>query len=195
MNRIISILQILLLSIGYSQVRIDDWKALTSPLNVRDLTSLDNELFAATEGGIFHIKDQVYNTYTTVDGLLGVDLAAIDHDHNSNIWIGGNVPFGFVQVYDPKENKSIISFDFDLTGILDIQVLDSLAFVLFQDGQDFGIMKFLYNDGWEYRDSFRNYPDAVGSIKCFLANDSTLFIGTNYGIYFELLISESENFY
>lgn len=183
MNRIISILQILLLSIGYSQVRIDDWKALTSPLNVRDLTSLDNELFAATEGGIFHIKDQVYETYTTVDGLLGVDLAAIDHDHNSNIWIGGNVPFGFVQVFDPIENKSIISFDFDLTGILDIQVLDSLAFVLFQEGQDFGIMKFLYNDGWEYRDSFRNFPDVVGSIKCFLANDSTLFIGTNYGIY------------
>jgi len=171
------------LSIGYSQVRIDDWKALTSPLNVRDLTSLDNELFAATEGGIFHIKDQVYETYTTVDGLLGVDLAAIDHDHNSNIWIGGNVPFGFVQVFDPIENKSIISFDFDLTGILDIQVLDSLAFVLFQEGQDFGIMKFLYNDGWEYRDSFRNFPDVVGSIKCFLANDSTLFIGTNYGIY------------
>ena len=135
----------LILSIGYSQVRIDDWKALTSPLNVRDLTNLDNELFAATEGGIFHIKDQVYETYTTVDGLLGVDLAAIDHDHNSNIWIGGNVPFGFLQVYDPKENKSIISFDFDLTGILDIQVLDSLAFVLFQDGQDFGIMKFLLN--------------------------------------------------
>ena len=137
----------LFLSIGYSQVRIDDWKALTSPLNVRDLTNLDNELFAATEGGLFHIKDQVYETYTTVDGILGVDLAAIDHDHNSNIWIGGNVPFGFVQIYDPKENKSVISFDFDLTGILDIQVLDSLAFVLFQDGQDFGIMKFLYNDG------------------------------------------------
>ena len=173
----------LFLSIGYSQVRIDDWKALTSPLNVRDLTNLDNELFAATEGGLFHIKDQVYETYTTVDGILGVDLAAIDHDHNSNIWIGGNVPFGFLQVYDPKENKSIISFDFDLTGILDIQVLDSLAFVLFQDGQDFGIMKFLYNDGWEYRDSFRNFPEAAGSVNCFLANDSTLFIGTNYGIY------------
>jgi len=39
---------VLILSIGYSQVRIDDWKALTSPLNVRDLTNLDNELFAAT---------------------------------------------------------------------------------------------------------------------------------------------------
>jgi len=183
LNRIITIFQVLILSTGYSQVRINDWKALTSPLNVRDLTNLDNELFAATGGGVFHIKDQAYETYTTVDGLLGVDLSAIDHDHNSNIWIGGNVPFGFVQVYDPKENKSIISFDFDLTAILDIQVLDSLAFVLFQDGQDFGIMKFLYNDGWEYRDSFRNFPVAVGSINCFLANDSTLFIGTNYGIY------------
>ena len=107
MNRIITIFQVLILSTGYSQVRINDWKALTSPLNVRDLTNLDNELFAATGGGVFHIKDQVYETYTTVDGLLGVDLSAIDHDHNSNIWIGGNVPFGFVQVYDPKENKSM----------------------------------------------------------------------------------------
>ena len=41
MNRIITIFQVLLLSIGYSQVRINDWKALTSPLNVRDLTNLD----------------------------------------------------------------------------------------------------------------------------------------------------------
>ena len=74
---------------GFSQVRMDEWKALTSPLNIRDLTNLTNELFAATEGGLFHIKDQVYKTYTTVDGLLGVDLAALCYDHDASIWIGG----------------------------------------------------------------------------------------------------------
>ncbi len=162
---------------------MDEWKALTSPLNIRDLTNLANELFAATEGGLFHIKDQVYKTYTTVDGLLGVDLAAIDHDHDANIWIGGNVPYGFVQVYDPIENESVVSFDFDLSGIIDIQVLDSLAFVFFQDGQDLGLMKFLYDDGWEYRDIFRNFPDDVGSINCFSATDETLYLGTENGLF------------
>ena len=168
---------------GFSQVRMDEWKALTSPLNIRDLTNLANELFAATEGGLFHIKDQVYKTYTTVDGLLGVDLAAIDHDHDANIWIGGNVPYGFVQVYDPIENESVVSFDFDLSGIIDIQVLDSLAFVFFQDGQDLGLMKFLYDDGWEYRDIFRNFPVDVGSINCFSATDETLYLGTENGLF------------
>ncbi len=164
-------------------MRIGEWQALTSPLNVRDLTSVTLDLFAATEGGLFHIQDSVYQTYTTVDGLLGVDLAAIDRDRDGYIWIGGDVPYGFVQVYDPKKKESIISFDFELSGIMDIQVLDSLAFVFFIDGQDLGLMKFLYDGGWEYRDSFRNFPDEVGTVHCFLGNDSTLFIGTDNGIY------------
>ena len=167
----------------FSQVRIGEWKALTSPLNIRDILSLDGEWFAATEGGLFQISQDDTRTYTTVDGLKSVDLSAIAVDHNDHIWIGGSSPNGFVQVYDPDQTESIASFDFGLTEIFDIQVLDSLAWVFFLDGQDPGIMKFLYNDKWEYRDSFRNYPQDAGSINCFTATDSSLIIGTDQGIY------------
>ena len=177
------LLPIITVAFCFSQVRIGEWKALTSPLNIRDILSLDGEWFAATEGGLFQISQDDTRTYTTVDGLKSVDLSAIAVDHNDHIWIGGSSPNGFVQVYDPDQTESIASFDFGLTEIFDIQVLDSLAWVFFLAGQDPGIMKFLYNDKWEYRDSFRNYPQDAGSINCFTATDSSLIIGTDQGIY------------
>ena len=79
---------------------------------------------------------------TTIDELVGVDLSKIDQDKNGHLWIGGSSPDGFIQIYDPVKKESVIHFDFGLTGILDIKVLDSLAFVFFIDGQDIGIMKY-----------------------------------------------------
>ena len=175
------------ISFGYSQSRIGEWDALTSPLNVRDLTTVDDQLYVATEGGILEIKDSIYQTFTTIDGLVGVDLSAIDQDNNGHLWIGGSSPYGFVQVYDPERRQSVIHFDYGLTGIIDIQVLDSLAFVFFNDGQDVGIMKFYFDEGWEYRDSYRNFPVETGEIHCFTSNDSMLFIGTDNGIYSGLI--------
>ena len=49
-------------------------------------------------------------------------------------------------------------FDFGLTNIKDMIILDSLAFVLFDEGQDFGILKFEFDQKWEYRDSFKKFP-------------------------------------
>ena len=65
--------------------------------------------------------------------------------------------------------KSPIYFDFQLTSIQDIQVIDSITWVLFQDGQDNGLMKFIFDERWEYRDVFRNYPEEITNINCFLA--------------------------
>ena len=174
---------LLLISLATSQVRIGEWNALTSPLNVREVLYLDDDLYAATEGGLFQIKDGEYRTFTTIEGILGVDLSAIGVDHKSQLWLGGAVPFGFVQIYDPEKEITVNSFDFGLSEIYDIRMLDSLAFVFFQDGQDVGIMKFLYDEGWEYRDSFRNFPQGTGTINCFIPNDSTLFLGTDNGIW------------
>ena len=72
-----------------------------------------------------------------------------------------NSPFGFLQLYDPLIKESISSFDFKLTAIQDIQVNGNITWVLFQDGQDNGLMKFIFDDKWEYRDSYRNYPEEI----------------------------------
>ena len=175
---------LLIINISYSfaQVRVGDWDALTSPLKVREVITLDHSIYAATEGGIFKIENDSYKTYTTIDGLIGVDISSITKDNN-NIWIGGSSPYGFIQIYDPINQRSINSFDFGLTSILDIQIVDSIAWVLFQDGQDYGIMKFIFDNEWEYRDSYRNFPAESGSIHCFIATDSLIIVGMDSGLY------------
>ena len=66
------------ISLISAQVRMGDWKALTSPLNVRQVISTDDHILAATEGGLFIFDDQNYYTLTTIEGLMGVDLGAVD---------------------------------------------------------------------------------------------------------------------
>ena len=171
------------LKLCYSQVRIGEWDALTSTLKINDVDFIGDTIVAASEGGILSIKENDYSVITTVNGLKGVDLLSIAKDHDNNLWIGGNSPYGFIQLYDPLNHLSINSFDFQLTAILDIQVVDTVTWVLFQDGQDYGLMKFIFDEKWEYRDSFRNYAIEITLINCFLVVDSIIIIGTNNGIY------------
>ena len=146
------------ISLISAQVRMGDWKALTSPLNVRQVIATDDHILAATEGGLFIFDDQNYYTLTTIEGLMGVDLGAVEWDPMDQAWIGGALPFGFIQVYDLQQQRSVEVFDFGLTAIFDFEILDSLAFAWFQDGQDMGIMKFVNEQGWQYRVSYKNYP-------------------------------------
>ena len=86
----------LTLSFAHSQQRIGEWKALTSILNVRDIISTENAIYVASGGGILEIKNDQYSTYTTIDGLNGVDLSCVALDHQLNLWIGGQSPYGFL---------------------------------------------------------------------------------------------------
>ena len=94
--------------------------------------------FVATEGGILSINEDNYSVITTVHGLLGVDLLSVAKDNENNLWIGGNFHMVFA-IYDPLKQFSISSFDFRLTAIIDIQVSDSITWVLFQDGKIMGL--------------------------------------------------------
>ena len=184
---------LIFVELSFCQVKVGDWNSLTSSLQIRDIQSIENTLYTATEGGILSIKENDYSVITNTNGLIGVDLLSIAKDNNDNLWVGGNSPFGFLQIYDPLRKKSISSFDFQLTAIQDIQVSGNITWVLFQDGQDNGLMKFIYNDKWEYRDSYRNYPEEITKINCFVALDSMIFIGTNAGMYYSVLENNLKN--
>ena len=172
----------LTLPLANSLARIGEWQALTSILNVRDIIFTEEAIYAASSGGVLEIKNNQYSTYTTINGLNGVNLSCMALDHQSNLWIGGQSPFGFLQVYDIQKKESISSFEFGLTSIIDIQLNGMTAWVLFQQGVDIGLMKFIFDDGWQYRDSFNNYPEALGYINCFTSNDSMVFIGMKNGL-------------
>ena len=174
----------LLISLIKAQERVGEWKALTSVMEIRDIVYLDETVYAATGGGIFEIKNNKYSVFTTIDGLKGVDLSAIAVDFRSQLWIGGNSPFGFIQVYDPLNRQSINKFDFGLSAILDIQFNDNSCWVLFRDGQELGLMKFVFDEDWQYRDSYANYPLSSGKINCFSVNDSIVYAGMTGGLYY-----------
>ena len=111
------------LEVCLCQVKVGDWNSLTSYLQIRDVEFIENTVYTATEGGILAIKENDYSVITNTNGLIGVDLLSIAKDNNDNLWIGGNSPFGFLQIYDPLRKESISSFDFQLTSIQDIQVI------------------------------------------------------------------------
>ena len=184
---------IFFVELSFCQVKVGDWNSLTSSLQIRDVQLIENTLYSATEGGILSIKENDYSVITNTNGLIGVDLLSIAKDNNDNLWVGGNSPFGFLQLYDPLIKESISSFDFKLTAIQDIQVNGNITWVLFQDGQDNGLMKFIFDDKWEYRDSYRNYPEEITKINCFVALDSMIFLGTNAGIYSSILTNNLKN--
>ena len=177
----------------FCQVKVGDWNSLTSYLQIRDVELIENTIYSATEGGILSIEENDCSITTNINGLFGVDLLSIEKDNNDNLWIGGNSPFGFLQLYDPSKKESISYFDFQLTAIQDIQVKDSITWVLFQDGQDNGLMKFIFNERWEYRDSYRNYPEEITNINCFIALDSLIFLGTNDGVYSSMVENNLKN--
>ena len=161
-----------------------EWEALTSVIDFRDITFIENKLYAATGGGIFEINDDnEFYVHTTLDGIEGVDLSVIAVDFMSNLWIGGKSPFGFLQIYDISKKQSIAIFDFGLSEILDIQFINETCWVLYRSGQEEGLMKFVYSDQWEYRDSYRNYPTSAGSINCFTISDSKVYLGMTNGLY------------
>ena len=168
----------------YSQSRIGDWNALTSYLEVRDILFIGDTIYSATEGGILELSNSEYSVLTTVNGLEGVNISSIEIDFETNIWIGGESPNGFIQVYNIKNKSSTIEFDFGLSSIVDINLNGYTSWVLFTQGQENGIMKFTFDNKWQFRDSYTNFPFEGGRINCFSVNDSAIFLGTSAGVYF-----------
>ena len=106
--------------------------------------------------------------------MSGVNIESIKHDQQLNIWIGGGSPHGFVQIYNPMKRISVEVFDFGLNSMNDIQIKNDICWVQFTKGQNTGLMKYIFDGKWEYRDSYKNFPNYAGSMNCFVASDTTL---------------------
>ena len=171
------------------QVKIGDWRAYTSPLKINKTIISGDSIICATEGGLLIKSGDNYNTLTTIDGLYSVDLSTIEKDSFGNFWIGGNTPLGFIQIYN-FDIGSVEVFDFGLTKITDIYIDSENAYAAFIDGQDVGIVKFVYsNDKWSYRDIYRNFPVAIDEIngleilQTTLSVEKNIFLATNVGLF------------
>ena len=163
-------------------MRIGEWRALTCPLDIRNLIQLGDTTYCATGGGLLLYHNSTFEVLTTVNGLYGIDLLSISKDSYNNIWIGGKSPFGFVQIYDNEKN-SIDVFDYGLTEITKFFIGDSIALASFVDGQDLGLIKWIYsNYQWSYRDIYRNFPFLIESINGVEILNQHIFLGTDNGL-------------
>ena len=182
-----SIFVFLTASILVSQSRIGDWESYTSPLIIHDLIEFDSKVLCATEGGllIYDVANEEFSTLTNIDGLIGTNLNVIEKDLFGNIWLGGALPNGFIQVYDPSESSSIAEFDYDLTEIVDIAVGDTIAFGVYKLNLDFGIQKFLHDGNrWIHNDlMFASWLYSAGTIEGIEIWNDFIFIGTENGLY------------
>ena len=171
-----------MLTFSLAQVRIGDWDAFTCPLELRDIVQIGDTTYCATGGGLLLYNNGDFEVYTTVDGLHRVDLLSISKDNYRNIWIGGKSPNGFVQIYNFEKNNINI-FDYGLTEITEFYIGDSIAFATFIDGQDLGLIKWVYSEsGWSYRDIYRNFPVVIESINGLEIINNTVFLATNNGL-------------
>ncbi|SUZ95110.1 uncharacterized protein METZ01_LOCUS47964, partial [marine metagenome] len=163
-------------------VRIGDWDAFTCPLELRDIVQIGDTTYCATGGGLMLYNNGDFEVYTTVDGLHRVDLFSISKDKYRNVWLGGKSPNGFVQIYNIERNNINI-FDYGLTEITEFWVGDSIAFAAFIDGQDLGLIKWVYYDNrWSYRDIYRNFPFVMESINGLEIINNTVFLATDNGL-------------
>jgi len=163
-------------------VRIGDWDAFTCPLELRDIVQIGDTTYCATGGGLVSYNNGNFEVYTTVDGLHRVDLFSISKDKYRNVWLGGKSPNGFVQIYNIEKNNINI-FDYGLTEITEFWVGDSIAFAAFIDGQDLGLIKWVYSaNRWSYRDIYRNFPFVIESINGLEIINNTVFLATDNGL-------------
>ena len=163
-------------------MRIGDWDAFTCPLELRDIVQIGDTTYCATGGGLVSYNNGNFEVYTTVDGLHRVDLFSISKDKYRNVWLGGKSPNGFVQIYNIERNNINI-FDYGLTEITEFWVGDSIAFAAFIDGQDLGLIKWVYSDNrWSYRDIYRNFPFVMESITGLEIINNTVFLATDNGL-------------
>ena len=173
---------IIIISFCIGQTKIGDWSALTCPLVIRDIVQGGDNTYCATGGGLMSYSNGSSKIYTTVEGLYKVDILSISIDIYNNIWLGGKSPSGFVQIYNiDKGNINI--FDYGLTEITEFWIGDSISFAAFIDGQDLGIVKWVYlNNQWSYRDIYRNFPTDIEAINGLEIIDNTIFLATNNGL-------------
>ncbi len=81
-------LSMILLTIAVS-AKAEDWQMMTDSRNVRDIVSLDNHLWLATEGGLVEYSplSNHFRTFTTLDGLGGVGVSRLEPDASGGLWV------------------------------------------------------------------------------------------------------------
>lgn len=128
------------LSLTLFAQQVGDWKNFSSMKTINAISSYENVIWAATNGGIFGFNtiDSSYTTLTKSEGLSGQTITSIAADKDGNIWAGTDD--GIINVYTPsngtvKKLLDIYNSDKTKKQINDIFIKGDTVFV----ATDFGL--------------------------------------------------------
>ncbi len=169
----------------FGQARIGDWNSFTSPLNIHEIIEYEESLVCATDGGllIFNTNNQSFENLNNIDELSSSKLKCLAIGESGELWLGGGEPNGFVQIYDVDSRQSIKKFDYDMSEIIDFAISDSVAYAVYRDNNDFGIIEFRYLNGkFTHKDIYPNWPrgEKIYSIEIF---NNFVYVATEIGLY------------
>jgi ligand-binding sensor domain-containing protein len=163
---------------------VGQWKNYTDMKGVTSIACTENDVWAATHGGLFRLQlsDSSFTTLTNSEGLTDNDLTAILVDDLGKVWVGTSS--GAIDVFDPVSET--------WQHILDIVVSGKARKGItgfFQSGDsifiasDFGVSLFLRSRG-EFRETYGKFGPFPSSIRvnAFVSANGMLWVATASGL-------------
>ncbi len=161
------------------QVRVGEWKSLTSAIHINTIVGLGDSLVCGTNGGllIFH-EDSGFESLTNLDGLEVTSLKTLFKDSREHIWLSGD---GIVQVYNIREKTSLAVFDLDLDEVIGFDEFKGVIYGAYRQGSHWGISEFIYSkEKYYYRDLYE-HPH-LSFISVIEATHEHIILGTENGL-------------
>lgn len=159
------------------------WKNYTDMKNVREISLNENNLWAATEGGIFGYKidEGIFETFTKSEGFSSQNITCLDIDNKGRIWIGSEE--GFINVYDPSDKSikkilDIYSTDKTQKRINDIKIDANYVYV----STDFGL-SLIDTQTLTFSETILKFGNFISESKVYSINlGNTIYVTTEDGI-------------
>lgn len=165
-------------------IPLGTWRTHTSWTETTQLVDGGDKIFAAVESGIFYYdrEDNSINRITTLDGLLGEGITALDYDNTRDILIVGYSTGNADLVLADEIINLDLTSESQVIGSKSINaILVAGAFAYL--GTDYGILKLSLESG-EVRETYRDIgPDGDQlSVTDLAFHTDSLFINTPVGV-------------
>ena len=159
------------------------WKNYTDMRNVKEISLSGNNVWAATEGGVFKydLSADDFDTFTKSEGFSSQNITAVDIDANGNIWVGSQE--GFINIYNPSDNSikkilDISSTDKTLKQINNILIDGSNVYV----SSDFGL-SVINSETFAFNETVLKFENFVSETKVNKTSiGNTIYVTTESGI-------------
>ena len=138
-------ISILMVCCGFSQVRINDTKSITSSLEILDLVQNESSLILGTSGGLstYDIGAKKFSTFTNDQGLEDVEIKKLFIDLNNLLWIGFQ---NKIQVWDLENERSIALFNLGIQNVSGFVDFNGIIYSAVKKNDVWGLMEFLQVD-------------------------------------------------